>query len=630
MKGLFVLLLFTLLLGAGCVFTVEHEMKRGLEVEPVEDVVELDATDAEEFDSEVSEGDGSGDVDDGDSGPVRPELTLEVALFYGDEPLEDGEQILISDEEDERADLRYEMSCEPGDECKLECRFSAEAQWEECSPSGEYQIEEEGLYSFEARALWQDEGEGEAAHFKQEVVVLFDFDVSVQGLVTTTGVAHRGVGAAVVECSREDCELSCRWEKDDDVQNFTCPTDPAQSEELEIPAAFATPDASIGLVVEGCATSLNDITDHCRQFIHSFRITDPVWTQVSAGDGFACGILNDDSLWCWGRNSLGQLGVNSQSAQETAPTHVKGRYKKVAAADEHACAISKEGRLYCWGDPGLGRLGLGSSADVMRAPTQVDQKIWKDVATGKESTCAIDDRDDLYCWGANGRGQLGLGDRIERRAPEKVEHPGEQERGWAQVVVGDEHTCGIDLEGGLYCWGSNGGKRLGGLIEEGYAESPQPVVGAFQGDQVARAVSLGVDFSCALRADKKLFCWGRTDRGRLGHDESDIYPFTVVHTELVALESKAAQSCGISEDDLLFCWGENSLGQLGLGEPTGDRYEAFPRSEGESFVAVSLGREFSCGIRSTGRLFCWGSGSYGALGIGDVTSSSVPVPVLWP
>lgn len=623
MFRLIALLSIAIFLGAGCIFTVEHEMQRELVVDSDDDI----------FDGARS-GDSGDAEEEEDSEEGSGELKLEVEVFFGQRALQEGEALIIS--ENELALFDYEISCEPEIDCSLECRLEGNelmGEWAECESAGEFEVVEEGLHVFEVRAT-MEEGE-ESLVVAQRIMLLFDFEISVQGLVTTTGVAHRQVGEVRVECWRADCALSCRWEQDGESQSFACPLDPQEGEELEIPAQFFMEDASIGLIIEGCATSLGESVEHCRQFVHSFQRTEPTWRQISAGDGFACGILNDQSLWCWGQNNRGQLGIGSNNSPELLPRKVSGRFKKIATGDNHACAIGADDKLYCWGNPEFGKLGLGTGSDNVRSPAQVGQMNWQEVAVGKVSSCAINERDELYCWGSNMYGQLGLGDQIERRAPEKVSHPIESTLGWAKVALGDEHTCAVDLEGNLYCWGSNGDKRLGltyPLDSESFHISPQKVVGHVHSEtRDVVQISLGKEFTCGVRDDKRSYCWGNPERGRLGHDgEQPGHPTTVVHTELMTVESRAAQSCGLTGDLTLYCWGDNMYGQLGLGEPTGASFEAFPRTVGEKFAAISLGPDFSCGIRPSGDLYCWGSGGKGALGSGTLDSAVDPMPVQWP
>ena len=71
-------------------------------------------------------------------------------------------------------------------------------------------------------------------------------------------------------------------------------------------------------------------------------------------------------------------------------------------------------------------------------------------------TCAVDSNADLWCWGRNIEGQLGLGDIEDRVLPTKV-----QSGGWEQVAVGRFYTCAKKLDQSLWCTGENSVGQLG-------------------------------------------------------------------------------------------------------------------------------------------------------------------------
>ncbi|MCK5798792.1 MAG: hypothetical protein KAI47_16480, partial [Deltaproteobacteria bacterium] len=94
--------------------------------------------------------------------------------------------------------------------------------------------------------------------------------------------------------------------------------------------------------------------------------------------------------------------------------HVVG---PVAAGDLHTCAIRADGSLFCWGNNGQGELGLGNRTTQM-APTRVGTGTsWMDVDAGRSFTCGLYDDGRLFCWGRNEHSQLAQGDIVRRLVP---------------------------------------------------------------------------------------------------------------------------------------------------------------------------------------------------------------------
>jgi alpha-tubulin suppressor-like RCC1 family protein len=101
---------------------------------------------------------------------------------------------------------------------------------------------------------------------------------------------------------------------------------------------------------------------------------DGAWQNVSAGQSHTCAIMLDGSLWCWGDNSSGQLGTGSSTAAGV-PVLVQSSVKAwsmVASGISHTCAIASDASLWCWGDNTYGQLGLGNTAAHL-SPTKVVQ-----------------------------------------------------------------------------------------------------------------------------------------------------------------------------------------------------------------------------------------------------------------
>jgi alpha-tubulin suppressor-like RCC1 family protein len=185
-----------------------------------------------------------------------------------------------------------------------------------------------------------------------------------------------------------------------------------------------------------------------------------------------------------------------------------GEIQSVALGRAHSCAVAG-GVAQCWGANDRGQLGDGSTAS--RSTPALVRGISGEVtalAAGADHTCALAGGK-VVCWGANDRGQLGDGtaeDRLEAVASAGL--PSEV----TALAAGNGHTCAASRRG-LHCWGDGREGQLDGA--RGAAVNPHPVaVPGVPGD--VSSLAAGADHTCAVRAGRRVVCWGDNDFGQLG------------------------------------------------------------------------------------------------------------------
>jgi alpha-tubulin suppressor-like RCC1 family protein len=352
--------------------------------------------------------------------------------------------------------------------------------------------------------------------------------------------------------------------------------------------------------------------------------TGPVWLQVSGGQGHTCGVRTDHTLWCWGWNGSGQLGLgNRQNHLLPQQVGVENDWQSVAVGSRYTCGIRNNPyhSLWCWGRNKHGELGLGDKQS-RTVPTQVGRHDdWQQVSTGVMHTCGIRSNESLWCWGSNSTGELGVGGTKSRLKPSRV-----GSFGYLQVDAGLEHTCGIQLDHTLWCWGWDGYGQLGVGDTTNRVKPTQ--VGTDADWQTVSAA--GYAHSCATRTDGTLWCWGWNVFGQLGVGdyENRLTPTQVgIDTGWVQLTLGDSHTCATRVDETLWCWGNNSVAQLGLGYIFGDEWTPVQVGDDADWQQVGAGRFHTCGVRVDSTLWCWGANDFGQLGLGYKTIRYAPTQV---
>ena len=299
------------------------------------------------------------------------------------------------------------------------------------------------------------------------------------------------------------------------------------------------------------------------------------WRQVSAGDNHSCGVRVSGRLYCWGIDGAGQLGDGPPFTDQSAPVEVAGgaaNWASVDAGGSHTCARKTNGRLFCWGQDVFGQVGNGAPYVNQDTPVQVagGDTDWASVSAGGDHTCARKTTGQLFCWGADHSGQVGDGGPLGLvfALPAPVEVFGGA-TDWASVrAAGRLHTCARRTTGQLFCWGADGSGQLGNGSPNNDEAVPVEVLGAAT---TWSRVSAGVDHTCARKTTGRLLCWGDDASGQLGNgggvtaDQPAPVQVAGGTADWVSVSAGGRYTCGRRTQGRLFCWGSDALGQLGNG-----------------------------------------------------------------
>lgn len=209
---------------------------------------------------------------------------------------------------------------------------------------------------------------------------------------------------------------------------------------------------------------------------------------ISAGSNHTCGITTSGETFCWGLNTKGQLGTSATTSSclngavmcsdfplaVSAPVGVT--FTTISAGADHTCAIATTGAAYCWGSDSLGQLGTGTTGSGGPVPVPVSGGLtFRQITAGNGFTCAVTQSGAAFCWGDNSNLALGIGPFSGSGGVQAAPVAVVGGLSFARLSAGNSHVCGITLSGAAYCWGSNLYGALGNTLQAAFRGIPQPV-----------------------------------------------------------------------------------------------------------------------------------------------------------
>ncbi len=320
---------------------------------------------------------------------------------------------------------------------------------------------------------------------------------------------------------------------------------------------------------------------------------DPVTSgRLSAGAHHTCVVQNDGSVWCWGRNQYGELGV---AAMNDSPVPVRAAFSDaiaVAGGMQTTCGIKSDGTVWCWGRmvsetfnytptpiTGVANVTQLALSEGAMCGLSIDHTAWcwsspttaVQVATDVSKItpwCALHRDGTVVCWGDDSYGELGDG---TNSGSGPVEVAGLTDA--IDIAAGGNHNCALRSDGSVWCWGENSAGQLG--------VAPSSTVCAYENDMwpcrptaaavpgvTAKAIVAGDGFELALRDDGTIVGVGQNDVGQLGGasvagcddpfgESCSIAPVTVQDvSHAVLVTAQLGHACAIQDDDSVSCWGE--------------------------------------------------------------------------
>ncbi|VFR02557.1 unnamed protein product [Cuscuta campestris] len=307
----------------------------------------------------------------------------------------------------------------------------------------------------------------------------------------------------------------------------------------------------------------------------------------------------------------------------------------------HASLVTGHGEVFSWGEGKSGRLGHKIDMDVTN-PKIVESLSGigvKSVAFGEYQMCAVTHSGELYTWG-DGYVMVELAGETGRKRSHWLPH---RVSGSLDGVIISSVACGewhmgiISITGKLFTYGEGSFGALG----HGDTKSllrPKEVM-SLKGLWV-KAVACGpwhtaavVETTSDANGAGKLFAWGDGDKGKLGHEdrEKKLVPTRVTMLEgvdFVQVSCGRTLTVGLSNTGKVYTMGSTIHGQLGHPQPEDKTVSVVQGELEDEFVReVSTGSHHVVVLTSSGRVYTWGKGLNGQLGLGDTKDRNAPTLV---
>ncbi len=294
-------------------------------------------------------------------------------------------------------------------------------------------------------------------------------------------------------------------------------------------------------------------------------------TAVAAGLNHSLALTTSGQVYGVGDNTYGELGNGASSTTPvTAPVPVSlpagTTITAISAGDASSLALSSTGTVYAWGINNAGQLGIGSSAADSTTPVAVTLPagtVVTAISAGFAHNLALTSTGAIYAWGFGTSGQLGNGASATSTSPVLVKLPTGTTA--SAIAAGYIHSLAVTAAGAVLSWGDD---TLGELGNGGTTASNVPVSALLPGGTTVSAVSAGYYESMALSASGGVFDWGYNGQGELGNATSNTVanssPISVsLPTGLaVAISSEFENNSALTATGTVYTWGSNAVGEL--------------------------------------------------------------------
>lgn len=274
-------------------------------------------------------------------------------------------------------------------------------------------------------------------------------------------------------------------------------------------------------------------------------------TKISTTNGVRCAVFGPtQKVRCYGLGTYSGFEVTDQN-KFVEIKDSEGAIQ-VANAQYFACALMKNKTVKCWGSNPYGQLGNGTIENSNTASQVLNLTNVKKISLGSYFACALKEDQTVWCWGRND-GSVMITGHSEYQILNAVQASGLENV--IDINSGSYHSCAILATHQIKCWGESGSGQLG---NNSTVKSLDPVIVSGVENALQVGASKGTSFTCALLNTGKVNCWGDNRYGQLGNGslDSSLIPLEVSGLENIkAITVGTFSSCAINQLNEVKCWG---------------------------------------------------------------------------
>jgi regulator of chromosome condensation len=355
----------------------------------------------------------------------------------------------------------------------------------------------------------------------------------------------------------------------------------------------------------------------------------------------------ETAVLIYGSGECAQLGMGEDVTSLMKPRMLKALPPsvKVTAGGLHSLALSADGKIYSWGCNDEKALGHREPEFQIGCVDfkhfgQEAQPFFVDIACGDSISAGITQQGLLYAWGTfrDSRGVLGFSPSVEIcEIPTHI--PLEKGLQACKVFAGANHLVVLDSNGEAWTWGCGEQGQLGRRVGERHrmlALKPLHLRPSARGCRFV-SFALGAYHSMGCTAEGSVWAWGLNNYGQLGLGdlEARCNPCLLPEQDfagekIVALAAGEHHSMALSSEGRVWCFGRGDSGQLGVASSQEIEHSSRPVAvqfaEAECrIVAIAAGSNHCLAVDSRGAAWTWGYGDMGQLGLGREDNEPVPV-----